>query len=219
MFNRIISNYCYGAKFAPFVPLAWEVSNRVAKDFGIVKEPLSEFMQKEFQNNIPWQLDNLLPEQGMGRLAQRQILLFTSNQLTPLFEEFIYSTVIQYGLFTVVVPKILTCIRPSKPAECNPREYKLFQNPLTQKVCRIVASSLIFAMAHYGATFENEDAYKGHSMETLSDMNWMQVTGNMGAGLVYRTVYELAGQNLFAAWGTHAVYNYMYDLMAMDFWY
>jgi len=76
MFNKIRSNYLFGASFAPLVPIAWEASNQVVKVLGVVNQTLSTTVSEEFQSVTPWQFDDLIPEQGMRRLAQRQFCIF-----------------------------------------------------------------------------------------------------------------------------------------------
>ena len=140
---------------------------------------------------------------------------------------FLFSTVLQYGLLTLLPSKISGYTQKKSPksnryrkpphlknANANPN-----QNDTFKKVTRIVISSVLFGIVHAGVAEMINIQERRFSNDIVLDRSWMQITGSFAAGLVYRSVYELSGQNLFAAWGTHALYNYFYDCMSFDFWY
>ncbi|NGX48273.1 MAG: hypothetical protein K1000chlam3_01664 [Chlamydiae bacterium] len=225
-----VSNYVFGIKTLPLTLAATIVTTTFGKMVGQCNETIIGFLWESFQKDQDRFFATIAPEAGIdpkSGLLGKAFFILISNQFMPFVEELLFRSILQNKILTFVFNKIglseqtsaLQIVQENnnlKKGERNKR-YKPQQvhtslsdqrNFSYQTIARIGITAILFAIPHLYSERVNSPHLSKAELRPIENSDYLTA---MGTGFVFGAVYEWAGQNIFAAWGAHAMWNMFID--------
>lgn len=204
-----IGKWLFGASLVPTELLLREVFLKAFKSLQFCNETQLEYFQRNFQK-IEYRQPFFVLKQAsvIQRLAVEKLVNFAQNGTVAFIEESLFRFGLQYCMLTYIP----SCFYGSD-AEISE------EAQLLGTILRIVTTAALFGLVHSkSAEIRNEEKLiNGQvSVDEVEKERNFQVIGAYISGLVYGTAYELSNQSLWAAHGSHTMWNFVHDLITVN---